>query len=112
MYGHASFSELPFSAPSDAVIAYSLTCAAGAYVLTGIDANPHTLFIRCDAGSYTLTGIDASPRRIYAYSLTCSRGTYTLTGNAASFDRRYSINRPFTTDFTLASQITTDISLS
>lgn len=62
-------------------VAYSLTCAAGTYTLTG---NAATLrkdsSLVCSTGSYSLTGSSTTLNKVS--SLVCTAGSYTLTGTS------------------------------
>lgn len=67
--------------------AYSLTAAAGSYVLTGQAAGAlKQSRVTADAGAYALTGVAAGLTKSAAasYSLTAEPGAYTLTGIAAN----------------------------
>lgn len=66
--------------------AYTLTAAAGSYVLTGNAAGlKRGLMLTAAAGSYAVTGVAAGQRRTYA--LAAAVGAYTLTGVAAGLAR-------------------------
>lgn len=77
-----SFSEAPFSAL--ALNNYQLSCAAGAYTITGGSAS-FTLVksISANAGNYDVTGHDAQLK--YEQLLNCETGNFYLTGNSVTF---------------------------
>lgn len=62
---------------------YALTCAAGAYSLTGSSATLQAAHrVAAAQGSYTLTG---NPAALQAgHRMTAAAGSYTVTGNAAT----------------------------
>jgi hypothetical protein len=66
--------------------AYSLSCAAGSYALTGLDMSPlRTAKVDASGGSYALTGQDAGA--YYGRKVAADTGTYALTGQDATLLR-------------------------
>ena len=68
--------------------AYTLTCDAGAFTLTGQDATfAVTRKLSCDAGAFTLTGQDAALNR--GFYLAADAGAFTISGQDAALNRGF-----------------------
>ena len=81
---------LLFSGTTGGTVNYSLTCDAGAYVLSGQAATlTRGYSLACDAGAYTLTGQDAT--LIYGHQLALDAGAYSLSGQDAILTRGYQL---------------------
>ncbi len=67
-----------------AVVAYTLSAAAGSYSWTGSDASPKAgHVIVADSGAVTLTGTDATLNK--GFTLGAANGAYNITGTDANF---------------------------
>ena len=71
--------------PASATVNYTLTCAVGAYVYTGVAATlglHRNNVLVCAAGAYTYTGNAATLTK--EIGLLCDSGAYVYTGNDAT----------------------------
>lgn len=89
MLGFYPISGAPISGLSGGKVAYTLTCAAGSYAVTGQTATltytSHgsiAYSLSCAAGSYSVTGQAATLH--VSHKLTAAAGSYSVTGIAAT----------------------------
>jgi hypothetical protein len=77
-------------------VAYTLTCAAGSYALTGTSATfevKRNYVLSCNAGSYALTGTATNFVLQRNFTLSLAGGSYSLTGTNANLvlQRNYTL---------------------
>ena len=94
-----------FTAPPGGGTAYSLTCVAGSYAVTGqtatftYTAGQANYALTCNVGSYAVTGKNAILTWNHGnvnYVLTCAVGSYAVTGQAATFTYTAKVNYALT----------------
>jgi hypothetical protein len=80
-------------------INYTLTCAAGAYSVSGVAASFNvSLSVQAAPGAYAITGQAATLTKSGAQALTlvCDAGSYSITGNSSQFFTSQQYQRPNT----------------